>query len=261
MATASQLIKILEREIGYRESGENNTKYNRWLGPISGYPHSGYGYPWCASFASWAYAQAGLRAGTDFPRTASCLTGVSWYKGRKRWGSTPRVGAQVFYGPGGGTHTEIVVAFDAVYITTIGGNTGGSLGGTYYNGDGVYRKRVRRDESRVYGYGYPLNLEGDEVTKDDIQAIAKAAAEAVWNRELRAPDDNPANPAWRAEWHIYNLGQWVRWNSKDLKTILEVLGEGPEVDPAALAEAIAAAVPADIAQRVVDELSRRLGGQ
>jgi hypothetical protein len=237
VASTAKLISILEGEIGYRESGSNDTKYNRWLGPISGYPHSGYGYPWCASFASWAY------------------------KGRKRWGSTPRVGAQVFYGPGGGTHTEIVVAFDAVYITTIGGNTGGSLGGTYYNGDGVYRKRVRRDESRVYGYGYPLNLEGDEVTKDDIQAIAKAAAEAVWNRELRAPDDNPANPAWRAEWHIYNLGQWVRWNSKDLKELREVLGEGPEVDPAALAEAIAVAVPADIAQRVVDELSRRLGGQ
>jgi len=158
VATTGKLIDILTAEIGYRESGQNLTKYNRWLGRIPGYPHDGYGYPWCAAFASWAYDKAGLDAGKDFPRTAGCLTAVSWYKSRKRWGSTPRKGAQVFYGPGGGTHTEIVVSVDSTHITTIGGNTSGELNGRYYNGDGVYRKRIRRTESRIYGYGYPGGL-------------------------------------------------------------------------------------------------------
>lgn len=168
-ATLAKLTAVLKSQIGYREQGNNLTKYNQWLGRLSGYPHNGYGYPWCASFASWAYAQAGLRAGVDVPRTASCLVGVSWYKQRGRWGNSPKPGAQVFYGPGGGTHTEIVIAVSSSTITTIGGNTSGSLGGTYYNGDGVYQKTIARSNSRIYGYGYPLNLDtsGGTLKEDD----------------------------------------------------------------------------------------------
>lgn len=264
MASLSTLVKVLEGEIGYREKGTNDTKYNRWLGKISGYPHNGYGYPWCASFASWAYAQAGLKAGEDFPRTASCAVGVSWYKARGRWSSTPKPGAQVYYGPNGGTHTEIVVAVDSKYITTIGGNTGGSLNGTYYNGDGVYRKKIARSESRIYGYGMPRNLDASDVTEftpDDIKAIARA----VWETDgiIDAPPWKVAegNTHWTPKSYLY----WAYRQGADTKDAVKSLRPA---DPATLAAAvlselspqvIAASVPAAVASAVLTELRKRLG--
>lgn len=148
-------IKAAKDEIGYRESGTNSTKFNRWLGKIPGYPHDGYGYPWCASFMGWVADKAGGRAGVDYPRTAGCATSVAWFKKRGRWHSTPKVGDWVHYGPGGSTHVELVVAVGSKTITTVGGNTSGSLSGRYYNGDGVYQKSVARNADRIYGYGRP----------------------------------------------------------------------------------------------------------
>ena len=153
--TVAAAVKAAKGEIGYRESGTNNTKYNRWLGRIPGYPHDGYGYPWCQSFQSWVADKAGGKAGTDYPRTAGCATAVAWFKARKRWSSTPHVGDMVFYGPGGGTHVELVVAVSSTSITTVGGNTSGSLNGRYYNGDGVYQKTISRSSDRIHGYGRP----------------------------------------------------------------------------------------------------------
>jgi hypothetical protein len=158
--TTVDVIRIATAEIGTRETGTNNVKYNHWLGYIPGYPHSGYGYPWCASFASWVYSHAGLTSGS-YPRTASCEAGVAWYKRKGRWaGRIPHVGDQVFYGPGGGTHTEIVIAVGSKSITTIGGNTSGSLSGQFHNGNGVYKKSVARSSSRIYGYGRPVYQAG-----------------------------------------------------------------------------------------------------
>lgn len=154
--TIDAAIRAATGEVGTRETGTNNVKYNRWLGKIPGYPHSGYGYPWCASFQSWVADRAGGDAGEDYPRTAGCAVAVAWFKARGRWSSKPHTGDWVFYGPAGTTHVELVVHVDGSTITTIGGNTSGSLDGTYYNGDGVYRKRVSRGSSRIYGYGRPL---------------------------------------------------------------------------------------------------------
>lgn len=269
MADVKTLIRVLEGEIGYRESGNNDTKYNRWLGKISGYPHSGYGYPWCASFASWAYAKAGLKAGADFPKTAGCLTAVSWYKARKRWGAVPRVGAQVLYGPGGGTHTEIVVGVSSTHITTIGGNTSGSLGGTYHNGDGVYKKTIRRSESRIYGYGYPTGFTTEDETDMPLSdADLRKIRDIVWNTDTaQRPDGTPAsNPTWR---HV-NILRDTYATVRDVKGMVATLAaQSPNVDVDAVVsgvlagltpERIAAAIPAEIAGDVVEELARRMRG-
>ncbi|WP_214322102.1 CHAP domain-containing protein [Nonomuraea sediminis] len=147
------MIKAASGEIAYRESGTNFTHYNRWLGKLPGYPHDGYGYPWCSSFLSWCLNASG-NAGAG-PKTAGCETGVAWFKARHRFYRTPEPGDFVYYGPGGGTHVELVVEVTRTSITTIGGNTSGSLDGRYFNGDGVYRKTVDRDSPRIYGYGRP----------------------------------------------------------------------------------------------------------
>ncbi|WP_066360228.1 C40 family peptidase [Herbidospora mongoliensis] len=149
-------LDILRSHIGYRERGTNDTIFNREFGKLPGYPHDGYGYPWCSSFLSVCLERAGLDPGVDFPWTAGCEAGVVWFKARDRFGSTPRVGALVYYGPRGGTHVEWVAEVTQTTITTIGGNTSGSLDGRFHNGDGVYRKTVARSSDRIYGYGYPV---------------------------------------------------------------------------------------------------------
>src|SRR5690606_40109912 len=125
--------------------------------------------PWCATFQGWVAARAGGRANVDYPKTAGCAVAVAWFKSKGRWGTTPRAGDWVFYGPGGGTHVELVAEVDARTITTIGGNTSGSLSGRYFNGDGVYAKSVSRSSDRIYGYGRPNYASED----DDMQLSDK----------------------------------------------------------------------------------------
>ena len=151
--SAKTMIAEARKHIGYQESGENDTKFNRWLGSIKGYPHGGYGYPWCHSFLSYCLAHSG-NAGAG-PRTAGCATGVSWFRSNGRFRAKPRVGDFVYYGAGGGTHVEVVAAVTPTTIRTIGGNTSGSLGGNYFNGDGVYEKVISRSSSKIYGFGSP----------------------------------------------------------------------------------------------------------
>lgn len=154
--TATGVVKAADSQVGYRESGVNLTKYNDWLGRIPGYGSGGRSYPWCMSFQAWLGGHAGGKANVDYPKTAGCAVAVGWFKARGRWSSTPHVGDMVFYGPGGSVHVELVVAVTSSTITTVGGNTGGSLNGRYHEGDGVYQKTVARSSSRIYGYGRPL---------------------------------------------------------------------------------------------------------
>lgn len=158
--SAADVIKVAKAEVGTHEKRSgghwvNDSKYNKWFGKIPGYDEDGYGYPWCAVFVAWCADKSG--ATNLYPKTAGCETAVAWYKARKRWSEYPAVGAQVFYGPGGGTHTGLVVSYTATTITCVEGNTNtdGSA-----EGDGVYLKTRVRKSANVYGYGYPDFAEG-----------------------------------------------------------------------------------------------------
>lgn len=155
-----RVIEIARGELGYRESGNNIQKYSP---AVPGLEWS-QGQPWCATFTCWVFLQAGGRPNEDFPLTASCLQQVAWGRQRGRIYSTPRVGDLALFGPGGGTHVEIVVGVSGSTITTIGGNTSGSWDGAYWNGDGVYQKT--RSASSAYAYVRPVyssNSGGDEM--------------------------------------------------------------------------------------------------
>jgi hypothetical protein len=90
---------------------------------------------------------SGLRG---FPIAAYTGTSIAGWKAQGRWGDTPRVGAQVFFG--NNVHTGLVGSFDATNIYTIEGNT--NVTGSP-EGDGVYQKTHRRTDPYVTGYGYP----------------------------------------------------------------------------------------------------------
>jgi hypothetical protein len=275
--TAADAVQIAKSQVGYRESGTNLTKFNQWLGTIPGYPHGGYGYPWCQSFQSWVASKAGGRANIDYPKTAGCEVAVAWFKSHKRWaGRTSHVGDMVFYGPGGGTHVELVVAVTSSTITTVGGNTSGSLNGTYHNGNGVYRKTVSRGSSRIYGYGRPVyatatqeeDMPLNDADKKWIRgAIREEVHEAVYEADvLPAPGSNPDDPFDPANNPGFDPAQNTTWAGKSYpkQTVqglividgkLDKLTEGAGVVDV---DALAAALAPLVAPLVADELAQRL---
>jgi hypothetical protein len=157
----AKVLSTAQGEVGYHEgkSGGHWNNDQKYSGAVPGLEWSNY-QAWCATFVSWVALQAGEAA--NFPRTASCATGVSWFRNKGRFSTYPAVGAQVFFGNGGGSHTEIVVSYDADYVYTVGGNT--NVNGSA-EGDGVYEKKRARRDAYLYGYGYPA-YSGGSVSAD-----------------------------------------------------------------------------------------------
>ncbi len=59
MATASTIINMASKEIGVKETGVNNVKYNT---EYYGRAVNGENYPWCAVFVWWVFKHAGASA-------------------------------------------------------------------------------------------------------------------------------------------------------------------------------------------------------
>lgn len=174
----AQVLKVVATargEVDYKEGSGNKNKFSAAMGRP---PEA-----WCADFVSWVANQAGVAS--LYPNTASCGVGLRWFQSKGRAGAYPAIGAQVFYGDStcsyglGGCHTEIVYAFDATYIYTIGGNTN-NTGAS--NGDGVYLRKVKRASSWTHAYGYPAFKEGvtiaDPAKKGKAGFSYKATASA-----------------------------------------------------------------------------------
>lgn len=161
MSQVSAVLAKAKGEVGYKE-GYSNGHYNniqKFSPAVPGLEWS-QGMAWCATFCSWV----ALKASTAklFPRTASCALGVSWFRRQGRFSEFPAIGAQVFFGSGGGTHTGIVYKYDANYIYTYEGNTNAS--GSPEGSSVLAKKRPRRS-SYTYGYGLP-EYTGGIVTAD-----------------------------------------------------------------------------------------------
>jgi len=189
--TAMNVVKMARNEVGYRESGNNKTKY---APAVKGLEWS-QNQPWCSTFTVWVFQKAGLR--DLVPVTASCEVGANWFKKLGQFSQTPRVGSLVYYGPNGGTHVEIVSEVAGKNIRTIGGNTSGSLNGVYHNGDGVYEKWVSRDSSRIHGYGHPkysddipagnpIAVEVPNYPGSPIKPGSRVKAVKVWQARMKA---------------------------------------------------------------------------
>lgn len=142
MATAQDIIRVESSQVGTHETGTNRTPYGKWYGMD--------GVPWCDIFQSWGFAKANALSaiGGKFALTTAH---AAWFKSKGRWGTTPQIGALVFYDWGGGKsiagidHVELVIGISGGNITTIGGNSSDAV-----------RQRDRSATSYVVGYGYPL---------------------------------------------------------------------------------------------------------
>ena len=128
-----------------------------WIG-ISGSTNEAtqyYGYngaAWCCIFQWSIFNKSGhgdLFMGGG--KTASCSEVTQWYRARGKFGTTPRVGALVVYGPGGESHIGLVESASGSGINdyvSIEGNTSGATGGL------AARKQYGNRRSDVYGFCY-----------------------------------------------------------------------------------------------------------
>lgn len=128
-----------------------------WIG-ISGNTNEAtqyYGYngvAWCCIFQWSIFNKSGhgdLFMGGG--KTASCSEVTQWYQARGKFGTTPKTGALVVYGPGGGSHIGLVESVSGSGINdyvSIEGNTSGATGGL------AARKQYGNRRSDVYGFCY-----------------------------------------------------------------------------------------------------------
>jgi hypothetical protein len=131
----TELGAVARSQLGKHEDppGSNRTPYGEWYRLD--------GFPWCAMFVSWVYAQAAGNVGCENP-----LAGVQSLRGfahvtsgyeqmrRRGWvllpGERPMVGDVVCWDadakPGGPGHTGLVVRVHADTVDVIEGNTNGA---------------------------------------------------------------------------------------------------------------------------------------
>ncbi len=181
-----EFVALLLSQVGQHEGRDPDGTWNnvqRYSRETPGLEWSD-GQAWCATFEAWAAHQLGIDR--LWPMTASCSAAVEWWQDRDRWSSYPVLGGPFYLGPGGGTHTGVVVGYDADTITTVEGN---SNSGGSPEGDGVYRRtRPRRGPGSPYGYGVPDWPEG---TISADPALGGTRTAAVSPPAAPAPN-NPA---------------------------------------------------------------------
>lgn len=169
----NRYVNLLRDQKGYHEGRDPSGNWNnhqKFSAQTAGLEWSDY-QAWCHTFVSWGADELDER--DALPITASCLTGVAWFKNRDRWTDYPVLGGLFYMGSGGGDHVGVVYAYDADSIYTIEGNT--NSGGSY-QGDGVYeRTRPRRGAGSPYGYGIPRFSE-PTVSADPALGGTKAAS-------------------------------------------------------------------------------------
>ncbi len=147
---ANKIASIAKGEIGVKESGTNNVKYNTWF---YGQKVSGSSYPWCGAFISWCANQAGVSTNV-IPKAASASQYKAFFVDQGRYykyssGYTPKPGDLVFIDWGGKhgsiDHVGIVVSCEGGYITTVEGN---------YS-DKVASNTYKLNSGKIVGYASP----------------------------------------------------------------------------------------------------------
>ena len=208
MTSAEKLLALAAAEVGYLEKksaadldhktanagNKNYTKYARDLDAMKGfYNGRKQGSSWCDVFVDWCFVRA-FGAETAAKLLCQAMGGLGagvkysaqYYKAKGRFFETdPQPGDQIFFVRRKGLtitvwlHTGIVEKVVGGYVYTIEGNTSGA-DGVVSNGGEVCRKRYKRNNASIGGYGRPdwsLVKEEDEMTEKEIKTMVDAAVE------------------------------------------------------------------------------------
>lgn len=168
------VINIAKAEIGYLEKASNSNLYekianagtNNWtkygieMSKIAPniYPQGGTKAFWCDTFIDWCFVKAyGEKKAKELLGEWSAYTPTSaqFFKDKKHWFTTPKVGDQIFFKNATRiNHTGLVYKVDAARVYTIEGNTSNS-NEVVANGGCVAEKSYLLSNSRIAGYGRP----------------------------------------------------------------------------------------------------------
>ena len=157
MNTTNDIVKIALSEVGTKEKGVNNVKYNTWYYGKEVDGGKNQAYAWCMAFISWCANQAGVP--TDIiPKENYCPDAVKFFKSKgifkTRKEHTPKSGDIVFFDwnkNNAADHVGIVVDVTSKNIITVEGN----------KGDAVKKCTYKKSYSCILGYGIP------EYTKEE----------------------------------------------------------------------------------------------
>ncbi len=167
-ASGRDIIDIASGEVGYRETGNNMTKYGAWYGMN--------GAAWCHMFASWCACQAGVST-SIFPRTASTSVGMKWFQDHglfKYKGSyTPKRGDVVYFKTGR-SHVGLVEYVSCGTLHTIEGNSSSK----------VARRTYSLSEQTITGYGTPEYVSLNTVDTGSGSGSSKKKTKVTSKREL-----------------------------------------------------------------------------
>lgn len=133
------IVDVAVGEIGYREQGNNRTKYGEYTGTN--------GAAWCHSFVSWCAHEAGVSV-SIVPKTASTTYGMQWFQKRglfKYKGKYTPKRCDIVYFKTGRSHVGIVESVSGGQLHTIEGNTS----------DKVARRSYSLNNATITGYGVP----------------------------------------------------------------------------------------------------------
>jgi len=160
MGQRNQVAMAARQELGYIETGDNHTRYQK------------VDQPWCGAFVNWIFAGLNIK----IPNCVSTLAGATAFQNNGQWqdaeGATPNTGDLVFFDfPGDGvdriSHVGIVIKNNNDgTVTTIEGNTAPDKKGDQRNGGQVCQKvRAFKKKNRgslkpslpvfVVGFGRP----------------------------------------------------------------------------------------------------------
>lgn len=194
-----EFINVALSQLGYKEQGENYTKYGKW-----------YGYnpaKWCAMFVSWCANECGILK-TKIPKYADCGTGRKWFKAKNRLTVTPHAGDVGFVmKKGAAQHTFIVEYVSGSKVHTIEGNLSDKVkrntrtkGYNETSGNGLLFGNVEWNESKSYTGEYPkLPSRGYFKKGDKSDEVKKVQKFINWALDIKLVVDGSYGPITKQE--------------------------------------------------------------
>lgn len=126
------IVKVALTQVGYKETGDNHTKYNAWYAYGKDVP-----FEWCGIFISWCAAQAeipsttikytGLAGGYHVSNMQQNSYGCPAYSFQSTIPQPGDIAYITASGTGSSTHVGLVYDVDALYIYTVEGNASNAV--------------------------------------------------------------------------------------------------------------------------------------
>ena len=155
MGQRERIIEIARNEIGYKEQGNNITKYGEWYGMQDA---------WCDMFIAWCANQAGVSENiipkhAYVPSTANWFSERNQYKNSKHWGGNyiPKPGDIVLF-----DWDQTSISDHIGFVEKVEGNTLYTIEGNSNNM--VARRTYSLDSKDLRAFCVPAYEDGQEET-------------------------------------------------------------------------------------------------